>query len=198
MADRPYKIGVTGGIGSGKSTVCRIFKSLGIPIYNADDRAKQLISESAEIQAKIKSAFGNQSFTLGGYNRAYMASVVFNSPEKLAQLNNIIHPAVADDFNAWVLRQGLVKYIIKEAALLFDGENSKGLAQIFVVTAPTEVRISRVLQRDPQRDYDQINQIISLQMDEHEQCKRASGVIDNSGKFLLIPQILKIHQSLML
>ena len=196
MSNKQVKIGITGGIGSGKSIVCRIFEVIGAPVYYADDRAKQLITESSVIRTQITDFFGESSFVHGEYNRPYIASLVFSNPEKLALLNSILHPAVAKDFKDWILKNTYAPYIVKEAALIFDGPNSTGLDRVYVVTAPEKVRIERVRSRDQQRSIHQIEAIISHQMLEEEMIKLSTGLIDNSGVHMLIPQILSIHQSL--
>jgi dephospho-CoA kinase len=197
MSNKPTLIGITGGIGSGKSLVCHIFEILGIPVYYADDRAKTLVHEDAALKQAIIQAFGAESFTGDQYNKAFMASMVFSEPEKLQQLNRLIHPAVARDFEHWVHVQGNdAPYLAKEAALLLEGNNRQGLDQIFVVVASESLRISRVLERDPQRTAVQIKAIMALQLSQDEMRSQADGVIDNEGMCLLIPQVLSIHQSL--
>jgi dephospho-CoA kinase len=197
MPNKPARIGITGGIGSGKSLVCRIFEVLGIPVYYADDRAKALVANDPALKKAIIQAFGEESFLDGQYNKAYMASLVFQDAEKLQQLNQLIHPAVALDFEAWVNRQGEnFPYLVKEAALLLEGENRQGLDQIFVVTTPDALRISRVLERDPQRTVDHIKAIMARQLSQEEMLRLSNAAIDNSGGCLLIPQVLSIHQSL--
>ncbi len=196
MSNKPALIGITGGIGSGKSLVCQIFEVLGVPVYYADDRAKVLVQENGALKKNIIHFFGAESFTDGQYNKAYMAGLVFDSPERLAQLNQLIHPAVALDFEDWVQKQAGQPYVVKEAALLLDADNRRGLDQIFVVTAPEEVRIQRVRLRDEKRSVAQIQAIIARQMPQEEMIRQANGSIDNSGYVLLIPQILLLHQSL--
>ena len=196
MSNKQVKVGITGGIGSGKSTVCRIFETLNVPVYYADDRAKQLITESSVLRTQITDSFGEHSFVNGEYNRPYIASIVFSNPKKLLLLNSILHPAVDEDFEEWILKKTDAPYIVKEAALMFNGTNSRKLDRVYVVTAPENIRIERVRCRDKQRTVNQIEAIISHQMPENEIVKLSTGVIDNSGDHLLIPQILDIHQSL--
>ncbi|MDB5257826.1 MAG: dephospho-CoA kinase [Chitinophagaceae bacterium] len=197
MPNKPLLLGVTGGIGSGKSTVCQLFAVLGIPIYNADDRAKWIVSNDLETRKAISDIFGPDSFLQGEYNRAFIASIVFQSPEKLQQLNAIIHPAVGRDFELWIkLNQDKAPYLVKEAALLFDSGSQNKLDHIAVVHAPDALRMKRIRQRDPQRSEDQIRNIISNQMTQEEMMKRASFLIDNSGKTLLIPQVVAINSSI--
>jgi len=197
MPNKPLLLGVTGGIGSGKSTVCQLFAILGIPVYNADDRAKWIVSNDLDIRKAITTVFGADSFIKEEYNRSFIASIVFQSPEKLQQLNAIIHPAVGRDFEEWIsLNEHKAPYLVKEAALLFDSGSANQLDFIAVVHAPDELRIKRVLKRDPQRGEDQIRNIISHQMTQEEMMKRASFLIDNSEEKLLIPQIVVINSSI--
>ncbi len=198
MPNKPLLLGITGGIGSGKSTVCQLFSVLGIPVYNADERAKWIVSNDREIEKAITAIFGEEAFIQGKYNKAFIASVVFNSQEKLKELNHIIHPAVGRDFERWVLTNGQKSpYLVKEAALLFDSGSGKNLDYIAVVHAPDDLRIQRVKQRDPQRDESQIKSIIANQMSQEEMIKRASFLIDNSGSLLLIPQIIALNSSIL-
>ncbi|HSZ71367.1 MAG TPA: dephospho-CoA kinase [Cytophagaceae bacterium] len=198
MSNRPLLLGVTGGIGSGKSTVCRLFAVLGIPVYHADDRAKWLITHDVEIKEQIQSFFGQESFVHGQYNNAFIASQVFQSPNKLKQLNAIIHPAVGKDFEEWVRsNQYNAPYLVKEAALMFDTPGEKEMDQIAVVHAPDTLRIKRVQARDPQRSVEQINSIIANQVSQEAMMKRGQFLIDNSDNCLLIPQILLVNSSIL-
>ncbi len=197
MPNKPLLLGITGGIGSGKSTVCQLFSVLGIPVYNADDRAKWIVSNDWEVQKAIETVFGPESFIQGKYNKSFIASIVFESPEKLKELNRIIHPAVGLDFERWVQENAHKSpYLVKEAALLFDSGSGNRLDYIAVVHAPDELRIQRVTQRDPHREKSQIRNIIANQMSQEEMMKRASYLIDNSGFVLLIPQIVAINSSI--
>lgn len=195
--NKPLLLGVTGGIGSGKSTVCRLFAVLGIPVYHADDRAKWLVAHDLEIREKIQSVFGQESFIQGQYNSIFIASQVFQSQDKLKQLNAIIHPAVGKDFKAWVeLNRNNAPYLVKEAALMLDTSSEKELDKIAVVHAPDALRIKRVLARDPQRSEEQIQNIIANQVDQKVMMERGQFLIDNSDNHLLIPQVMHINSSI--
>ena len=199
MPNKPLLLGITGSIGSGKSTVCQLFSVLGIPVYNADDRAKWLVANDLKIRSAIFAIFGAEAFISGVYNKAFIASIVFQAPDKLKQLNDIIHPAVGRDFEQWVQSYEYnYPYLIKEAALLFDSISGNKLDYITVVHAPKELRIKRVLERDPQRRESQIQNIIANQMSQDEMMKKADFLIDNSGEILLIPQIVAINSSILL
>lgn len=197
MLNKPLQIGITGGIGSGKSTVCQIFEVLGVPVYYSDDRANFLVQNDLGLRAEIINAFGEESFVNGIYNRSYIADLVFNNPDHLNKLNSIVHPIVALDYEKWVSDHPNTPYVLKEAALLLDENNRKGLDRIFVVTAPEELRIERVLSRDHHRTKEQIKAIISAQRSEKSMIALSDGVLDNSETLPLIFQVLKLHQSLL-
>ena len=190
------RVGITGGIGSGKSTIARIFSTFNIPVYDADSHAKKLMTTDKILVAEIIREFGTLSYQSdGALDRKFLAEVVFNDPGKLSRLNSLVHPRVDLDFEQWVSRQASAPYILKEAALLFNSGASKKLNKIIVVAAPTEVRIERIRRRDGRTD-DQIKKIINQQMDQQEMEHRADYIIRNDGSELVIPQVLRIHQTL--
>lgn len=192
----PLRVGVTGGIGSGKSTVCTLFSLLGIPIYTADDRAKWLMSKNSELCLQITETFGNSAYTTTGeLNRAFLAETVFSNPANLAKLNSLVHPAVQKDFADWASQQS-APYLIKEAALLFETGASKELDFTINVSSPLKIRMARILLRDPHRTEEQINQIINQQLPDEEKNKLASFVIKNTDNKLLLPQVLEIDKKL--
>lgn len=186
--------GITGGIGSGKSLVCKIFNALGVPTYDADSRAKMVMTTDGILVEAIKKEFGILSYDAKGVlNRQHLANSVFNQPDKLKRLNELVHPRVALDYENWVSSQADVKYVLKEAALLFESGSYQSLDKIIVVTAPETLRVKRVLLRDPHRSMQQTKEIISNQMAEEEKTKRADYVIVNDETTLLIPQVLNLH-----
>ncbi len=140
-------VGITGGIGSGKTTVANFFKELGVPVYIADEEAKRLMASNAELRQKITGLFGEESYHDGKLNRKYLAGLVFNNPKKLEALNNLVHPAVAEDFRKWVSAQQ-APYVIKESALLFETGDYKNCDVTILVKAPLEERVRRVMHRD--------------------------------------------------
>jgi dephospho-CoA kinase len=190
------KVGITGGIGSGKSVVCQIFDILGIPIYYADYRAKYLINTNSIIQNEIASAFGKNSFTAEGYNRKYMAKIVFNNAALLDKLNNIVHPHIAADFKDWYGKQNYAKYVIQEAAILFESGADKILDKIVLVDAPIELRIIRLKNRDSISE-EEIKNRMNNQWPSEKLKKMADWVIDNDDKKLILPQVLKIHNQIL-
>lgn len=195
--NKPFLVGITGGIGSGKSTACRIFSILGVPIYYADDRAKWLMANDEELKAGIISNFGTESYSPdGSLNRAYLASVVFADENKIAVINSLVHPAVKKDFENWASDQKTA-YVLKEAALLFETGSYQDLDKIINVSAPLKTRITRVLMRDRHRSEQQVNEIIDKQWSDEEKNQKADYVIKNNENKLLIPQVLEIHKKLL-
>lgn len=187
--------GITGGIGSGKTTVCKIFETLGIPIYSADNRAKFLMQNNPVLISQITDTFGEESYLDGTLNRGYLAKVVFNDPDETAKINALVHPAVAQDFSAWKTKQQS-PYVLKEAALLIESGSYKTLDYLINVSAPIDLRISRTQQRDPQRSLEEIRSIIDKQVSEERRAEVANAIINNDGSQLLIPQVLAIHEQL--
>lgn len=192
---RPLHVGITGGIGSGKSLVSKVFSKLGVPVYDADSRARTLMTSDAILMLEIRQKFGDQSyFDNGTLNREYLSKAVFNDAAKLAALNGLVHPAVARDYVRWSEENKTHPYLLKEAALLFEAGSYKTLDKIIVVQAPEELRIARVQKRDPHRDVQKIKDIIRNQMAEEEKLKRADFIVRNDESELVIPQVLALHQ----
>jgi dephospho-CoA kinase len=195
MRNFPLQVGITGGIGSGKSMICKIFSCLGVPIYDADSRAKNLMISDSLLVETIKANFGDASYEIdGSLNRAYLAKEVFYAHEKLEKLNQLIHPRVQLDYENWVEGNRTHPYVVKEAALLFESGSYKNLDEIIVVWAPDSIRIERVRKRDIHRTEKDIKQIMSKQLPEEEKVKRATYVIHNDETQLVIPQVLKLHE----
>lgn len=194
---RPFKIGITGGIGSGKSTVCRVFELLGVPIYYADIRGKYLMRYNSLLVKDIKQHFGKESYQSdGSLNREYLAENVFSSPERLALLNSLVHPAVAEDFKTWCQHHLEHSFVIKEAALIFETGGHEQLDATLVIMAAKEVRIQRVFMRDKVRTLSQIEDIISHQVSDELRKEKGDYFIQNSGEQLLLPQIMLIYKKL--
>jgi dephospho-CoA kinase len=190
------RIGITGGIGAGKTTISKCFATLGVPVFNSDECAKQLVLNPV-ISAQIKTLLGNDSYTPNGtYNRPYISNIVFNDKEKLAQLNGIIHPAVAQAFDDFCTKNAHHKYVLKESALLFETKLYQHLNATIVVVANLETRIARVTQRD-NSTATQVQERINNQLSDAEKIKLANYVISNNNDSLVLEQILKIHTQLM-
>jgi dephospho-CoA kinase len=192
---QPYLlVGVTGGIGSGKSLICEIFHCLGIPVYNADNRAKWLMNNDTTLKHDIKSGFGPESYSSDGLlNRSYLAKKVFNNERQLQKLNSLVHPAVGKDFKNWVLDNSTAKYLIKEAALIFESGSDKELDYIITVAAPKNIRIDRVIKRDPFRDRKQVEDIMERQLSDEERKELADYELVNDNQHMVIPQVLILH-----
>ncbi|MBX2944254.1 MAG: dephospho-CoA kinase [Cyclobacteriaceae bacterium] len=192
---RPLQIGITGGIGSGKSLVCRMFACLGVPVYDADSRAKSVMTTDGILVMQIKKEFGGLSYHAdGSLNRNYLAGTVFNNPERLEVLNKLVHPRVGEDYLKWLDKQREHAYVLKEAALLYESGSYKALDKVIVVHAPEAVRVARVKQRDPHRSEQDIKGIIKNQMDAELKLAHADFVVMNDNSQMVLPQVLKLHQ----
>jgi dephospho-CoA kinase len=189
------KIGITGGIGSGKTTVARVFEVLGIPVYNADQAAKRLMNEDAALKEKIKQEFGNDVYKYEKLDNKYLAQIVFSSEEKLDLLNSIVHPATINDANAWMLKQS-TPYTLKEAALLFESGAAELLDYVIGVMAPAPLRVQRVMQRD-NSSREEVMARMNKQMDEEIKMKLCNFIINNDEQQLLIPQVLALHETIL-
>ena len=186
------KIGLTGGIGSGKSTVAKIFSTIGIPVFYADVAARNVMHEDAVLKQKIKQTFGDAAYENDKLNRKYIADIAFNNPFKLEQLNAIVHPATIAAAQQWMLQQ-TTPYAIKEAALFFESGSAEGLDYIIGVYAPQHLRIQRVMQRDNVTREDVFTRM-SKQINEEMKMRLCDFVIINDEQTLVIPQVLKLHE----
>jgi dephospho-CoA kinase len=189
-------VGITGGIGSGKSIVCSVFRELGIPVYEADVVAKKLY-DLPEIISEVKKIFGADYFTSSGLDKKKFAGLVFKDAEALRKINSIIHPYVKKNFREWKSKYKEKPYVLKEAAILFESGTDKGCDKIIVVTAPELLRKQRVMLRD-QRTEKQVEEIISRQWSDEEKIKRSDFVIVNDESKLVLPQVMKIHEVLLI
>lgn len=189
------KIGITGGIGSGKTTVCKIFESIGIPVYYADQRAKWLMSYDSELKSKLKEAFGPGIYHSNGrLNRKAMADVIFHDKKMLNMVNALVHPAVHKDAEKWMSVQ-TGPYLLYEAALLIENGSYRNFDRIIVVTAPEELRIQRVMRRD-KISRENVMARINSQLPQIKKNQLADYLIVNDEKHSLIQQIVQIHKSI--
>lgn len=187
------KIGITGGIGSGKTTVCRIFETLGAPVFNADMIAKSIMSTDTSLISSIKREFGEEAYSSNNeLNRKYLANKVFNNQDELEKLNNLVHPVTIKAFVDWSLRQKSA-YVIKEAAILFESGSYRDCDFVIVVTSPEDIRIRRVIEREGVNE-DNVRSRMSKQMPEEEKEKLADFIIINDNKTAVIPQVLKLNE----
>jgi dephospho-CoA kinase len=188
------KIGITGNIGGGKTTISKIFEILGIPVFYADDAAKNVMTTDPILMEGIRSAFGAASyFEDGTLNRKHIAGIVFNDEKELAKLNALVHPAVFRAFDTWVAQIKNAPYVMKEAALLFESDSYKMCDKTIMVTAPLELRIKRVMQRDG-LTRDEIMARNEKQFSEEKKIELADFAIRNDDTELVIPQVLALHE----
>ena len=186
------KIGLTGGIGSGKSTVAKLFRSLGIEVYSADIEAKKLMNLNLHLKKEIILLFGNTAYVETGINSGFIASKVFSNPSLLKKLNSIVHPVVREDFFEWLEKRSENPYVIQEAAILFESGFSSYFDYNILVNAPHNIRIERVMNRDKVQKED-VERRINQQFSDDKKIKLSDFQINNSGSELLIPQVLELH-----
>lgn len=189
-------VGITGGIGSGKSIVCNIFSILGIPVYNADTAAKEAYDKYPELAERVRSEIAAEAVDKNGkVIRKVLAEIVFTDTEKLKRLNELVHPVVAFDFENWVESHRGYPYLLKEAAILFESGSYQNCKKIITVVSPVDLRISRLKTRDKRSKAD-IEKIMQNQLTDEERISRSDFVIHNDEKQMVIPQVLKIHDAL--
>ena len=186
------RIGLTGGIGSGKTTVAKIFEVLAVPVYYADDAAKRIMNEDEDLKQKIIQHFGTEAYADNQLNRSHISAIVFTAPEKLALLNSLVHPVTIADADKWMQRQ-TAPYIIKEAALMFESDAHNHVDYVIGVSAPEQMRIQRTMQRDGISET-AVAARINKQMNEEEKLKLCDFIINNDETQLLIPQVLQLHE----
>ncbi len=195
MQSKPLQVGITGGIGAGKSVVSNFFSVLGVPVYNADDRGKRILANDPIVIDFIRQQFGEEAIKDGKPDTRFLASQVFSNAEKLQKLNSVIHPRVAEDYEQWLRTHAAALYIVREAAIMYESGSDKTVDKMIVVYAPQDLRVKRVLQRDPHRTEADVLNIISKQLSDEEKIKRAHYVIHNDEKTLIIPQLLELHKA---
>jgi dephospho-CoA kinase len=189
------RVGLTGGIGSGKSTVAKIFEVLGIPVYYADEAAKNIMNRDPELKEKIIEAFGPESYVNNELNRPYISSIVFNNTEKLDLLNSLTHPATIRDAESWMLQQN-APYVLKEAALIFESGSAENLDYVIGVFSPLSLRIKRIMDRD-NVTREEVMKRMSRQIDEDIKMRLCDKVIVNDEQQLVVTQVLTLHQELL-
>lgn len=188
------KIGITGGIGSGKTTVCRVFQVLGIPVFYADEAAKSIMHTDAILRGEIIKGFGEDSYSEdGGLDRKHISSIVFRDKDQLAKLNALVHPAVLSAFDSWAQAQKDVPYVLKEAALLFESDSYKMCDQSILVISPEALKINRIIKRD-NITAEEVRLRMDRQFSDEQKEKLADHIITNDERTLVIPQILTLHQ----
>ncbi len=186
----PKTIGITGGIGSGKSVVSKILQLMGYPVYSSDQRAKEIMHEDQSLIAGLKELFGEEAYLDSNLNRPYIAAQIFRDDSKRTAMNNLVHPAVRADFQQWIKQQN-APVLFQESALLFETGSYKLFDGVILVSAPEEVRIQRIKERDQLTD-EQVQARFNAQLSEEEKMKLTDLVIQNDGNHLLVPQILDL------
>ena len=189
------RVGLTGGIGSGKSTVARVFGTLGVPVFDADDEGRQLLNEKGPVREAVIGAFGADLYDASQLDRKALAAIVFNDHEALAGLNAIVHPAVRTRSNAWCAQHKQAAYVIMESAILAETGGDKAMDHLVVVTAPAELRVSRVMARDGVGEQE-VRDRMRNQSDDAARTARADTVIVNDDRTMVIPQVLAIHAAM--
>lgn len=187
-----YKIGVTGGIGSGKSIVCKLFSILGVPVYYADNEAKKLYDSDEDLKIEMIKVFGEKIYPKGKFDKSILREIVFNNSEKLSIVNSLVHPRIKLHADKW-MKQQHAPYVVKEAALMIESGSFKELDQLVFVYSPEAIRIQRVMLRDDLPDYE-IEKRIQSQLLAEEFRKYANWEINNDDKQLVIPQVLDLHK----
>ena len=189
------KVGVTGGIGSGKSLVCKIFRCLNVPVFSADDEAKVLLETDPEIRLILTGFFGEELYLSGKLNKQMLAGYVFSDRKNMDKVNKAVHPAVFERFTEWLTCQTKAAYVIMEAAILFETGADRFLDKVINITAPEEIRIKRVCKRDGVSK-EKVIERMNNQLTEKERKKKADINLVNDGKMMLLPRILEVHKLL--
>jgi dephospho-CoA kinase len=190
------EIAITGGIGSGKTFVCAIFKKLGVPVYYADSEAKNLVNEDVELKNKIQFLLGKESYVGGVYDTKFVAKKVFGNVDLLKKINAIIHPAVAKDYRKWVKKHNADTYILKESALIFELGMQNLFYKTILVTADENLRMKRLVKRDSWRNKSEVEAIFDKQLSDKEKIPKADFILSTNETELLLPQVIKIHEEL--
>lgn len=188
------KIGITGGIGSGKTTVAKIFEQLGVSVFYADEESKNILHQNEKVKEQLIAVFGQDLYPNNTLDRAFLAARIFNNPEELKMVNAIVHPAVAEAFTNWANQQK-GQYVLQEAAILFETGGYKRMDANILVTAPEDLRIKRVMKRNA-ISQQEVKERMKNQWKDEQKMPLADFVIHNNELEMLIPQVLKIHQEL--
>jgi len=186
-----YKVGITGGIGSGKTSVCKVFETLGIPVYYADVQAKRLMNTDPELKASIEGYFGSDVYQAGALNSQKLANIIFNDTSALEMINQWVHPAVARDFDRWCALQ-TSPYVLEEAAIIFESGIAQRFQKVILVTAPENIRIERVCARDNVTP-ESIKKRMGQQWSDEKKRALSDFIIENDNIRPIIPQVMEIH-----
>ena len=190
-----FRLGITGGIGSGKSFVCSILEKFGVPVYYADKEARRLMNTRVDLKRAIKGVFGEEIYHDGELDRQEMGHRIFGQPDMLDKINRMVHPVVREDFFKWSEAWKNVPYVIEEAAILFESGAASEMDATVLIYAPKQLRIERVMARDG-LGRSEVERRINMQMDEEEKKRLADRVILNDEKKLLLPQLVALHEDI--
>jgi dephospho-CoA kinase len=190
-----FKVGITGGIGSGKSSVCRVFEVLNIPVFSADRIASQIMSDDDSIINGINIIAGKNVYPGGSLDKKALSDIIFNDKEKLHQVDSLVHPAVIKHFFRWMQEQSS-EYVIMEAAILFESGAAKFMDKVITVNAPLEERIERTMQRN-NLSRNEVTERIRNQMDDAARAKKSDYIINNAENDMILPVVLQIHNEIL-
>ena len=190
------KVGLTGGIGSGKTMVCSVLEKLGVAVYYADSEARRLMNSDPGLVLQISALFGNKAYEGGSLNRDFIAHRVFKDKELLTRLNELVHPAVRKDFSRWASEQKPSFYVVEEAAILFESGSDRNMDLTVGVFAEKELRVQRAIQRDGSTREQVLNRMNS-QMSDEEKMEKVDILINNDGKKMILPQIINMHNAIL-
>tara|TARA_B100001173_G_scaffold217591_1_gene188126 strand:- start:2418 stop:3035 length:618 start_codon:yes stop_codon:yes gene_type:complete len=193
----PFLVGITGGVGAGKSLICKILNTLGVPIYLSDGRAKVLMNNNEDLKKEIINNFGIESYKNNKIDNQFLSNKIFENNSHRLKINSLVHPFVKEDFHFWIKKNSNNDYLVKESALIIESESYKELDFLIYVSAERNIRIKRVLQRDREKNEDDIVKIIKTQMDVKKAINFCDEVIDNNENNLLLPKVLKIHKKIL-
>ena len=193
----PFLVGITGGVGAGKSLICKILNTLGVPIYLSDGRAKVLMNNNEDLKKEIINNFGIESYKNNKIDNQFLSNKIFENNSHRLKINSLVHPFVKEDFHFWIKKNSNNDYLVKESALIIESESYKELDFLIYVSAERNIRIKRVLQRDREKNEDDIVKIIKTQIDEKKAINFCDEVIDNNENNLLLPKVLKIHKKIL-
>jgi len=191
-----FRLGVTGGIGSGKSTVCKTFNVLGVPVFSADDESRIIMDTNTQLRDDLNNLIGEDLFASGELDRTKMASIIFNDSSLLGSVNRLVHPLVFSKYKEWCKKQ-CSDYVIFEAAILFEAGAEEHVDKILAVIAPLEERISRVMKRN-KMSREQVMERVKNQISDEEMIKLSDFYINNSDNIMIIPKVIEIHNSILL
>lgn len=190
-----FRLGVTGGIGSGKTTVCKTFKVLGVPVFSADEEGRVIMDTNTRLKEDLNKLVEEDLYASGALDRRRLASIIFNDSEMLNKVNNLVHPLVFESYREWCMQQKS-DYVIFESAILFEAEAEEHVDKILAVIAPLEERVNRVMERN-KMSRQQVMERVQNQISDEEMIKRSNYQVNNADTEMIIPQVLEIHKDIL-